>query len=649
MLRKDSINHAGRVEKSVRHGALADGPLEQGRLQRSWQRSLEAYRLDPGRTAEPRILTAAGLRDHQAPLEVFLRIARHGVKKLHEQVRSANYVVLLTDASGVTIDFIGNPTQDRELKRAGLYLGSYWSESEEGTCGVGTSIVDGAPITVHKTEHFRAPNTTLTCSAAPIFDVNGKPLAILDASALYSPDDRDSQQLVLQFVVQSAGLIENAYFLDRCRDCWVLQLSPSPEFLQVQTDYLIACDDTGRIVAANRRAQAELVGARKVSAIGDLFELRAEMLPVLAASSELVTPLRALPTGVTYYARARGPERMRSRLHPGVSSGPSTPAAPQSAAVVHARTALSLEQLAGADPQMLQNVARIRRLVDANINILLLGETGTGKDVLARAIHDASARAHRPFVALNCAAIPESLIESELFGYREGAFTGARAKGMRGKLLQSDGGTLFLDEIGDMPLALQSRLLRVLADHEVIPLGGESAIPISLSVICATHRDLRALIQAGDFREDLFYRINGATFLLPALRNRADQFELMQRVLGEECRAIGRSVALSEAVLARMLAYHWPGNVRELRHQLRYLCAIARGERIELDELPPELNTARPQALADAEPGDERARITETLVRLGWNMTETARALGMSRATLYRKLHHYGITPPHAR
>ena len=316
MLRKDSVEHAERVYSSVRWN---DAPYnehdDKNRLLRSWERSLEDYRLDPGRVAQPRILTSASLRDHLEPLEAFLRIAKYGVRKLHERVHDANYVVLMTDSEGVTIDYIGSPKQDRELKKAGLYLGSVWTESEEGTCGVGTAIIDKKPILVHKREHFRAPNTTLTCSSAPIFDVDGTLLSILDASALYSPDDRKSQYLVLKFVTLAADMIENAHFLNHFKNAWVLQISGSQEFLQVETDDLVAFDGAGKILGLNRRAREELADNRKIipTKIEDLFEVGVDQLIEFGARNQQVLRLQIVNSSSDYFARVRPPENLPQR------------------------------------------------------------------------------------------------------------------------------------------------------------------------------------------------------------------------------------------------------------------------------------------------------------------------------------------------
>ena len=316
MLRRDSVEHAERVYSSVRWN---DAPYkendEDNRLLRSWERSLESYRLDPGRTTQPRILTSASLRDHLEPLESFLRIAKYGVKKLHERVHDANYVVLLTDSQGVTIDYIGSPKHDREQKKAGLHLGSVWTESEEGTCGVGTAIIDKKPILVHKREHFRAPNTTLTCSSAPIFDVDGSLLSILDASALYSPDDRKSQYLVLKFVTLAADMIENAHFLNHFKDAWVLQISGNQEFLQVETDDLVAFDQAGQILGLNRRARQDFATNRKTlpTSIEDLFEVGVDQLIEFGARNQQVLRLRMVNGTADFFARVRPPEHKLQR------------------------------------------------------------------------------------------------------------------------------------------------------------------------------------------------------------------------------------------------------------------------------------------------------------------------------------------------
>ncbi|MDN7995522.1 sigma 54-interacting transcriptional regulator, partial [Burkholderia orbicola] len=245
--------------------------------------------------------------------------------------------------------------------------------------------------------------------------------------------------------------------------------------------------------------------------------------------------------------------------------------------------------LHSSDARIAQQAELALRVASKRLPILVLGETGAGKEVFARAIHDAGARRARPFIAVNCGALPEALIESELFGYAAGAFTGARKHGARGKIALADGGTLFLDEIGDMPLALQTRLLRVLADGEVVPLGSDTPVRVDLDVICATHRDLGRMVADGTFREDLYYRLSGATFDLPPLRERADVRDVIAAVFAEEAQATGHVLTLDATLAEQLAAYPWPGNVRQLRNVLRYACAVCDAARVTRRDLPTDL------------------------------------------------------------
>ena len=341
---------------------------------------------------------------------------------------------------------------------------------------------------------------------------------------------------------------------------------------------------------------------------------------------------------------------------------------------------LTLEELAGEDAQMLRNIRCAHRIADTNVSVLIQGPTGSGKEAFAHAMHLASRRAGRPFIAVNCAAIPETLIESELFGYKSGAFTGARREGLRGRIVQSSGGTLFLDEIGDMPLALQSRLLRVLEEREVMPLGSEGAIAVDLHVLAASHRNLREMIARGTFREDLYYRLDGITLELPALCERTDKERLIQHALAAET-GNGRPAAIERDALQRLLVYSWPGNIRELRNVIRTALAICEGGVVRAMDLPREIRegtahdgersemmsgadarsawmpagTALPAAADESsEPAlpprnrlqaAERAALLRAMEELHGNMSRVAAELGVSRNTLYRKIKRHGIAP----
>jgi transcriptional regulator of acetoin/glycerol metabolism len=317
--------------------------------------------------------------------------------------------------------------------------------------------------------------------------------------------------------------------------------------------------------------------------------------------------------------------------------------------VVSAPPPVERPRLAGiclGDEALQSDFRKALRVFERDVPLLVNGETGSGKEAFAKAVHHASQRADKAFVALNCAAIPESLIESELFGYRGGSFTGARKEGMRGKLQQADGGTLFLDEIGDMPLALQTRLLRVLEDRLVVPIGGEPQA-VNVRIISATHRDLLMRVADGTFREDLYYRLNGLEVALPALRERSDKSQLLDFVLAQE--AEGQGIELDGDARQALLDFSWPGNVRQLRTVLRTLTALCDGGRIGLGDLPAMIRQVpsqvqitvprEKQPLEDA----ERLALLTTLEQQRWHMTQAAEQLGVSRNTLYRKLRKHGI------
>jgi sigma-54 dependent transcriptional regulator, acetoin dehydrogenase operon transcriptional activator AcoR len=415
------------------------------------------------------------------------------------------------------------------------------------------------------------------------------------------------------------------------------------------------------VVAANRRARECMPGLEAPRHIDEIFDSSHVQLRDIGRI-EAIAALRLRSNGSMLYARIRAP---LGRSGPAAAHG-SMPLRRESASAhEYDRSALG-PFLRSADARVAENARIAQRVAGKRLPILLLGETGAGKEVFARAIHDASARRNRPFIAVNCGALPETLIESELFGYTPGAFTGARRHGARGKIAMADGGTLFLDEIGDMPLALQTRLLRVLAEGEVLPLGSETPVRVDIDVICATHRDLGQMASAGAFREDLYYRLCGAVLTLPPLRERRDIATLIDTVFAEEAQAAGRPLVLDATLAARLAAFAWPGNLRQLRNAMRYACAVCDTVRVEVHHLsadlasslppvaPPATSAGAASASSTGTPpaaplseADERMRIVAVLTAHRWRPNAAAQALGISRATLYRRIAKLGIVGPH--
>jgi transcriptional regulator of acetoin/glycerol metabolism len=651
------MQHIDHVLSVVEGLCIDDDAAGADPIRRSWKRCVNDYGLDPAKAPPARIVPQQQLREHREQIEEFLRVARAGMEQMYKRIAGSDYVLLLSDAEGITVDYIGHDSAAHELKTAGLYLGADWSETFAGTCAVGTCLVEQQPITCHRDEHFGAAHIGLTCTSAPLFDPEGKFLAVLDMSALRSPRGKDSQLLAVHLTSMYAQMIEDANFLRHFRNDWILRLGATWELVDVSGDAMLAFNEDGLIVGANTGAR-KLFGNMRVAPpanepvgrkLEDLFGKSVSDIWRVARSS--YGGERSLITSElsrSFYISVMHPQRCSSTR-------------PVYAAVTRSEYP-ALDRLAGEDPQMARLLDQAKRLVNRKLNILIHGETGTGKEVLAKALHESSWRAKEPFIAVNCAAIPESLIESELFGYTAGTFTGARNKGMKGLILQSDGGTLFLDEIGDMPLHLQTRLLRVLSEREVLPLGAEKAIPLDLTVIAASHRDLRNLISEGKFREDLYYRLCGATLHLPSLRDRADRDYLIEKILQEEAAALGATGRLSGEAMQLLLDFPWPGNVRQLRNVLRYALALADRDEILPEHLPREVaerETRGGYALLPAAAAGaavllgssplvetEGARLLRSLRNNKWNVTAVSAELNICRATVYRQMKKFGIVPP---
>jgi transcriptional regulator of acetoin/glycerol metabolism len=613
------------------------GPGADPSIARSWVRCLEDYHLDPAQPMAPTVLEHARVLESRERLQQVLTIAGGEMNSLHQQLSGGN-AVLLTDARGVILNCVTEPGERRIFERAGLWLGADWSEAREGTNGIGTCLVERQSVTIHRDEHFRGRHTGLTCSASPVFDPHGELLAVLDVSSARHDVSRQSQFHTMALVNLSAKMIEGNYFLRHFDDQWLLRFHLQAGSVGLFSEGLLAFDGEGRVSALNQSA-LNLLSLARTDLIGQsvesLFDCSLDELMSRAAPDATASwPLRTRD-GRGFFAVLRGQSRPELKAF-------STPVVAQ----VVAQPVLS--GICLGDEALQIHFRRALKVFERNVPLLINGETGSGKEAFAKAVHEASQRSGKPFVALNCAAIPESLIESELFGYRGGSFTGARKEGMRGKLQQADGGTLFLDEIGDMPVALQTRLLRVLEDRLVVPIGGEPQ-PVDVRIISATHRNLLGRVEDGSFREDLYYRLNGLEIALPALRERSDTSQLLDFLLEEE--ASGHPVQIEVEAREALLAFNWPGNVRQMRNVLRTLAALCEDDVIGVDDLPAVIrqSVAQPKAETDdtrESPLDcaERSALVATLEAQRWHMTHAAQELGVSRNTLYRKLRKHGIS-----
>jgi len=627
-LGKSHCTHIHEIERTCMGAASERDAL----VIESWRRCVQQHRLDPAQSCEAYIVPDGQLREHRQQSEELISIARSGLEQLFLQVAGQNYVLLLADPQGVTVEFLGNANQREQLRKAGLYLGSEWSEERAGTCGIGACLQTGEVLCIHQSDHFDNAHTALSCTAAPIYERDGQLAAILDLSLLASPIRKVSQNLARHLIASSVRRIELANLMAHSARQWVLRFAHSPEFLDVDPESAISLDESGRIVgmthaAARLLAQSGGLDWRQPQSIigqplSSFFELESAALPDYARHSKPQDRVIIARDGNRLFAHAIEPQRVRrSPLVVGESAVPP-----------------ALRQLEGGDPSMYELTRRAAKLCRSHLPILLHGETGTGKEYLARAIHQASGR-KGVYVAINCAAIPESLIESELFGHAPGAYTGASSKGRKGLIEEADGGTLFLDEIGDMPLSLQGRLLRVLAESEIRPVGSNQSKRLKLSLLCASHRDLGGLVEQGRFRQDLYYRINAACLHLPPLRERQDLPWLIAQLLAAQQDAGGLPQLSQQAWLA-LENHNWPGNIRELANVLAVAVALCEGEWIELEHLPAGLTHGI------ASENREEVRLKAMLEDCAGNISETARRLGVDRCTVYRQMRRHGMQRP---
>ncbi|MBV8037470.1 sigma-54-dependent Fis family transcriptional regulator [Roseateles sp.] len=668
------------IENPAPAGSAPLAPPRQAFIERSHQRSeaLGLKRSDCG-------LAPLIRSDLNVARERNQRLYTHAapvMQLLYEQIVNTESMIVLTDAQGTILHAVGDDGFLARAHRVALAPGENWAEHSKGTNAIGTALFEETATLVHGGEHFMHANNFLTCSASPIFDPRGNMLGVLDVTG----DHRGYHQHTMGLVRMSARMIENHWLSDDYNSRLRLHFHSRPEFIGTLLEGILVVSPEGRLLGANRAAldQLGMSGA----------ELRSRSLSSLLGTTPaaiydhfrmpLSPPMQlSLPTGQSLFVSARfdWPSRPvvaglhRADVDVAQAREPATVIEPPASAVgADASQRFSgLQYLRTGDAQLETVIQKVRRVLDRGIPLLILGETGTGKELLARAVHHDSSRARQPFVAVNCASIPESLIEAELFGYEEGAFTGARRKGAPGRLVQANGGTLFLDEIGDMPLALQARLLRALQERSVTPLGSTKSIAVDIAVIGATHRNLREMIAAQTFREDLYYRLNGLALRLPALRERSDLEAIVRRILQAE--RPQDTPELSPQVLAMFSRYQWPGNIRQLANVLRTAAVMSAGERLVttahlsddfLDDIQravggvmplpapapvwsaceaPTVLPAPQPVFATAEPAMARTleqaeidMIRATLDAVGGNISLASKQLGISRNTIYRKL-----------
>ncbi|HEU0001473.1 MAG TPA: sigma 54-interacting transcriptional regulator [Ktedonobacteraceae bacterium] len=677
----------------VLHGVMQDEVLPPALIQ-SWKRCA-ALGLDPyGDTAFEE--TARPVSSGFSPQ--LLTLVRPVMEDMHQFIEGSACVVVFADDTARIVDCLGDQDMRVELEHLGLSVGAFWYEERQGSNALALALQESFPIQLEGAMHYRAALHPFYTSAAPVHDLLGHVVGVLGVVGRHENSHLHTLGMITAAAQAISNQLQMQVWLGNANDL----LSELKTILQTLPEGILLLRHDGVVSQMNGPAGTMLglsparVTGRRLSDVLPLPSVLAQAIVrqqqladeelVFDTSHGRVTCLCSLKAISTY--------RLETGLEAIVGSSGLVIAEPVAAdgfvmilrsiervqklvnRMTGARARLTFANVVGESPALKEAMRLARLAATSNSTVLLHGETGTGKEIFAQSIHTSSARADGPFVAVNCAAIPRELINTELFGYEGGSFTGADRQGRSGKFEQAHGGTLFLDEIGDMPLDLQTALLRAIETHTIVRIGGQRVIPVDVRIIAATHKDLREEARRGNFRADLFYRLNVLTITIPPLRERVDDLPLLvQHFLQRQSRVMGRTLIIHPEAMLAIQGYNWPGNIRELENTLERVTYLMPQSTITIADLPFELqqstghvetahlpsqnsdpqepsqrsplpltNSADKSVALKAQSGQaEMQAIMQALQASDGQVTRAASLLGISRTTLWRKMAKYGL------
>lgn len=637
----------GTIDSAVVRSEIAD----------SWLRSYRAG-IDPAHGISDHLLSGNALEELLEKRSDLINIARTFMTNLYQFVAGSGFIVILSDERGFIMEIMGDNDTLANAAKLNLIKGASWAEEVAGTNGLGTALAIKKPVQVSGYEHYCQQTQSWTCSAAPIYDKN----TVIGALQMSGPSSRTHLH-TLGMVVAAVEAIEYEMRVHKQnRDLVLLNNHLNNIFLTV-SDGVIVVNKKGIIRQINpvverfiKTTDQEIRGS-EINTLIDKAPVIDQMLHqgesyfdtevtvtagarierFLSTGKPIKDELGEITGGVIFLKPINRIKKLVNRF-----SG--------------AHATFHFEDILGNSPHIREAVRIASRAAESDSSVLLSGESGTGKEVFAQAIHNKSPRYEGPFVAVNCGAIPRDLIASELFGYEEGAFTGAQRGGRTGKFELASGGTLFLDEIGDMPLEQQVALLRVLQNKQITRIGGSKVIVVDVRIICASNHNLQSEVARGNFRQDLYYRLNVISVKLPPLRERQEDIPLIfDHFLRETSHKLGIKVNFVDpAVITYLQQYHWPGNIRELQNVVERMINLATEGVIGLEQIPKEIiispDSFYPEKKQPPTSGSdskqikeilaekERQEIISTLLRNKGNISQTARDLDVSRPTIYRKM-----------
>jgi transcriptional regulator of acetoin/glycerol metabolism len=609
--------------------------------------------VDPIRIPHHEILTGADLKkllEHNAS---FIDISRPFMQYLHEFLAGSGFLVALYDKNGYLLEVIGDEDAVNHARRGEFVVGALWTEESSGNNNIGTVLRLKKPIQIFTAQHYHRFYHNETDSSAPIYNPEGELIGGICLTGHFSRATRDT----LGMIIAASQAIENEMQIRKAARELQIAYSFQKTVITSIPEALITIDNQGLISLVNDNAKKllfpdveDVVG----SPVNKIFGKENDRFLSIIKDYETLTDVE-----IRIFTRNTGYDYTMTCNTISDSDGKTIGkiiilneikrAKTLVTKMIGAKAKFSFEDVCGKNPRFLTTLEQARVVSLNSSNVLLLGESGTGKDVFAQAIHNAGDRKNGPYVAINCAAIPRDLITSELFGHEEGAYTGSRRGGNQGKFELADGGTIFLDEIAETPLELQAVLLRVIEEKSIVRIGGSRVRPVDVRIIAATNRDIMNEIRKGTFRKDLYYRLSVFSIQMLPLSERLDDIPLLVENFVQK-HAHNSKVKVRKVghqVIDAFQKYNWPGNIRELQNVVERMLNFARSDELTVDLIPEELRntSAGPHQMEPMMTSREFERqAIQKMLHGKLKKAEIARKMGISRPTLYRKFREYKIS-----
>lgn len=605
-------------KKFVDEGVLDSNRINE-RISESWHRCKQAN-VNPHMNKGQKILSSIFFQDQKKKSEIFLDIAIPQIQNMRKTIDELQMMALLIDPDGYVLSLSGNKQTLKRAKHINFVEGVKWTEAAVGTNAIGTALQIEEAIMISGTEHYSVASHSWSCAAAPIHNNDGKLIGVLD----FSCPIEFSHPYMLGMVTSIAHAIE--------RECSIRvhqnELQLIHRFLDVidSDEQVVICNHRDVIVSASKRVRERVCNWSRMK-LEDLmhYGLKTKLEVPVYSSDRMI--------GKCIYVKENKQEKLFS-TSPFING-------------------ITFPGVIGTSDSFQHTLEEIKLVSPTDTSVYVCGKTGVGKEYVARAIHENSPRKNGPFIAVNCGSLPKELMESELFGYAEGAFTGARRQGYKGKFEQADGGTIFLDEIGEVPPEMQVALLRVIQERTVTPIGSSKEVPVNIRIITATHKDLLRLVEEGKFRQDLYYRLHVYPLYVPSLIERKEDIPYF---IKHFCEQKNWNVVFPKSICNQFYQHTWPGNIRELLNVLERIYILSQGREICEKQISFLLQTMmgnQHQLALQAENKTENAlnfrekiqrdSMVEALEKTNGNVSLAAKLLDVPRSTFYKRMQKYRL------